>query len=380
MGNIEKHDVFASHASYKSYVTPNPLLEISIGKLRKSARTFLTQFPGETSYAVKANSNSDVIKTLYEHGIYNFDVASLEEMQLVQTYAPNSKMHYHNPVRSTEEIKAAYHIYDCRRFAVDHIDELLKIYSAIPSSDCVEIAVRFANNDASQAVMAFKSKFGADTTQATRIMRNAKAYGFTVGLTFHPGSQTSSPQPYKSHIAQAKLISNNAGITPAFVNVGGGFPAYYAQDKMHDLGKYFSTIRQSMIKHFGPDYPKLECEPGRAMVASSGTLITRVKSVRRDSKELFINDGIYGALMEVHQFPKLQPMYDFRDTKEALSKCLWTVYGPTCDPIDVLPFKLSLPEKIEEGDTISFYGLGAYSLSTATRFNGYGNFDIKLTQ
>jgi ornithine decarboxylase len=49
-----------------------------------------------------------------------------------------------------------------------------------------------------------------------------------------------------------------------------------------------------------------------------------------------------------------------------------TVFGPTCDPLDVLPEKLELPKDIEEGDFIEFGTLGAYGCATMTRFNGYG--------
>ena len=50
----------------------------------------------------------------------------------------------------------------------------------------------------------------------------------------------------------------------------------------------------------------------------------------------------------------------------------YTAYGPTCDPLDVLPGKLDLPAQLQEGDYLEFSSLGAYGSATATRFNGYG--------
>jgi ornithine decarboxylase len=54
----------------------------------------------------------------------------------------------------------------------------------------------------------------------------------------------------------------------------------------------------------------------------------------------------------------------------------WKTFGPTCDPLDVLPHKLDLPQDLKEGDYIEFGTLGAYGLATATRFNGYGKHEI----
>jgi ornithine decarboxylase len=127
--------------------------------------------------------------------------------------------------------------------------------------------------------------------------------------------------------------------------------------------------------------PALECEPGRALCAGSVSLLTKVKLVRRQTGDVFLNDGLYGGLMEVCQAPSLMPFYrvirDGRVVETAAAE--YTVYGPTCDPLDVLPGKLRLPADIREDDVIEFGGVGAYGTATATRFNGYGAFDIAVT-
>jgi len=58
------------------------------------------------------------------------------------------------------------------------------------------------------------------------------------------------------------------------------------------------------------------------------------------------------------------------------TSCPYTVYGPTCDPLDVLPGRLSLPANLQEGDYLEFSSLGAYGAATSTRFNGYGTRNV----
>jgi ornithine decarboxylase len=164
--------------------------------------------------------------------------------------------------------------------------------------------------------------------------------------------------------------------------VGGGFPANYMTSQGAPLETYFKTIAQSVTKAFGKgNEPKLECEPGRGLVATCMSLLTKVKLVCTDGDDIFINDGVYGGLMELMQVPELQPPYRVIRGDAVLKGETkpWKVFGPTCDPLDVLPNRLDLPVALQDGDYIEFGNLGAYGLATATRFNGYGAHEIVET-
>ncbi len=355
-----------------------PVLRMSKKQLRAQAELFIEQFPGETSYAVKANAEEGVIETLVQAGITSFDVASPFEMNLVKGVLPTAKLHYHNPIRSKEEVALALYIYDCKRFSVDHIDALQEIYEQANNPKEIEIAIRFRMETKSKAVQSFKSKFGVLRDEATYLAHEAQKMGFTVGLTFHPGSQTVSPAPYLEHMAEAHDINNQLSKEIEFLNVGGGFPSRYEGIDTAPLTTFFDAIRKAYNSSFNTSKVTLECEPGRALVASAGTLITKVKAARRDRHELFLNDGIYGGLMEFHQFPDLFPAYSTPKGAYVEADTNWTVYGPTCDPIDVLPNTLALPSNLQEGDIVEFHGVGAYSTATSTRFNGYGAIEVQM--
>jgi ornithine decarboxylase len=351
----------------------------SADELTSRARQFVDHFPGCVSYAVKCNSSAEVIATLFAAGINHWDVASVHEMAAVSAVTKSPHFHYHNPVKSRREISDAYTKYGCRRFAVDCREEVQKIADIVGRDDSVELAVRFVlpRNRGSSA-HDFSTKFGAPEHTAIELLQQVAAAGYIPVLTFHPGSQSKEPQVYVRHIEAAARIAKSAGVQVKTLNVGGGFPANYALSTAPEPEVFFRAIDQAVTKAFGEDHPKLECEPGRGIVATCMSLLTQVKLVCTDGDDIFINDGVYGGLMECMQVNDLMPTYRLiRDGKEleGVAKS-WKVFGPTCDPMDVLPHKLDLFDGIREGDFIEFGTLGAYGLATATRFNGYGNHKI----
>lgn len=350
-----------------------PVFCYSAESLRARVRSFLDGFPGEVSYAVKANSGPDVILAMAGAGMTVFDVASVEEMALVRSLVPRAAFHYHNPVKSRLEIATAHSVYGCRRFAADDAQEIAKIAAVVENTDGIEVAVRFRLTASGASAHDFSSKFGATPEEAVELMRQAVQLGFAPVLTFHPGSQCLEPRAFARHIQEAASIARQAGVAVTALNVGGGFPARYLAGPVPPLEDYFHVIGAAAEEAFPEKVPALECEPGRGLVAPAFSLLTRVKLVRPRRREVFINDGIYGALMEVSQAPVLMPLFRvLRDGRTlGCDAAGFTVYGPTCDPMDRLPAQLLLPADIAEDDFIEFGAMGAYGAATATRFNGY---------
>jgi len=353
----------------------NPVLCFCPAKLAEQANLFIDNFPGQVAYAVKANSDQKVLKVLARSGVRAFDVASITEMETVARTCRGSKIHYHNPVKSRREIATAWHMFGCRRYAADSTEEIAKLAQTIGLTSGAEIAIRFRLPSQRTSAHDFSSKFGVGEDNAAELIKYAVSHGFVPVLTFHPGSQCTEPLAWSPHIEAAGRIAQAAGITLTRLNVGGGFPARYSASCGPALTTYFQNIRDSVLLVFGQDAPKLECEPGRSIAAPAFSLLTTVKLVRQHSDDLFLNDGIYGSLLEVTQAPDLLPFYRVLRNGEVVIPSQWrafTVFGPTCDPLDVLPSKLNLPADIRESDVIEFAGVGAYGMTMATRFNGYG--------
>ncbi|WP_353471326.1 type III PLP-dependent enzyme [Salipiger sp. H15] len=342
-----------------------PVFFFHPARLMQVARDFLAGFPGLVTYAVKANPAPEMIRTLHAAGISAFDVASPAEMELVRAHAPGAALHYHNPVRSAEEVAAGLRA-GCVSWSVDRPAELAKL-AGLPRG--TEIAVRL-KLPVPGAAYDFGAKFGATPEQAAALLRQVVAMGFTPSLTFHPGTQCTRPEPWARYIVEAAAVARSAGVTLHRLNVGGGFPAHRDAARP-DLQGIFDTIREATQGAFD-EAPLLVCEPGRALAAEALTLATRVKGVHDEA--VFLNDGVYGGLAE---WRDIAPMDRVRAvgrqggalTGETLRR---VVFGPTCDSIDRLPETLPLPSDLQEGDFLLFAGMGAYSRALVTGFNGYG--------
>ncbi|WP_420325778.1 type III PLP-dependent enzyme [Mameliella sp.] len=334
-------------------------------RLRDVARLFLDRFPGEVTYAVKANPDRGVIETLAEAGMEAFDVASPEEMALVREIAPRARLHYHNPVRGRSEVAAARR-YGITSWSVDRMAELDKLGPL----ESAEVAVRLKLPVAG-AVYDFGSKFGAGPEACGELLRAVVSRGGRPSLTFHPGTQCRAAGAWVSYIQAAAEIASSNGIRLHRLNVGGGFPAH-REDPAPDLPSLFGAIDEAVGAAFGPDRPALVCEPGRAMVAEAFELALQVKA--RDGNAVFLNDGIYGGLSEWRDLgPATRISALAADgTPRAGALCATEVFGPTCDSLDRLSDRVDLPKDLAEGDYLLFHACGAYSTALATRFNGYG--------
>ena len=116
--------------------------------------------------------------------------------------------------------------------------------------------------------------------------------------------------------------------------------------------------------------PEILCEPGRALVAESGSTV--VKVVLRKKQKIYINDGTYGSLFDAGVLNFILPtrmIPNGRATSKKLTS--YSLYGPTCDSADFMKGPFVLPHNLKEGDYIEIGQLGAYALTFRTKFNGF---------
>ncbi|MBY6055631.1 type III PLP-dependent enzyme [Leisingera daeponensis] len=350
----------------------HPILYFSPRVLHEVARRFREGFPGLVTYAVKANPHPAVLSNLVAAGITAFDVASPAEMEAVRAASPDAVMHYNNPMRSEAEIAAGIE-HGVASWSVDELSELEKL-DAVPRS--CEIAVRFALPVAG-AAYDFGSKFGAAPEEAVDLLKQVAARGWTPALCFHPGTQCEDESAWVEYVHAAKRIIDMAGVRIARLNVGGGFAAN-RDGVAPDLEKVFAAIGAAADAAFGADKPRLICEPGRAMVSESFTLAARIKGMRKAGEVVFLNDGIYGGLVDIRDMglPGRVEVVGADGKLRRGERKPRVVFGPTCDSLDRLPDGLPLPCDAATGDYVLFPGLGAYSSAMSTQFNGYGLSDV----
>ena len=335
---------------------------------------FQKNFPGEILYAVKTNPHPVIIKTLIESGINQFDVASVEEIKQVRKFSSSAKCSFMHTIKSPESIKRAYFEFGIKTFSLDTKEELIKIINNTDNAKDLELFVRIAVSN-EHAEIDLSKKFGALNSEALGLLRLAKQYAKKVGLSFHVGSQCMHPISYAKGITEIGNIIKKTKIIPDYINVGGGFPSIYPDLVPDNLIAYFNEIKKSLENLKIENMPKIICEPGRALVAESGSTIVRVNL--RKKQNLYINDGTYGSLFDAGAPNFVLPSKMITNGRVQSKKLTaFSFFGPTCDGLDYMKGPFLLPNNIKEGDYIELGQLGAYSLTFRTNFNGFYSNEI----
>ena len=353
-----------------------PVYCIRKKSILSASKFFQKKFPGRILYAVKTNPHPEVIKTLVKSGISEFDVASISEIKSVRKFSQSAKCSFMHTVKSREDVEEAYFKYGVKTFALDTKEELIKIIESTKNAKDLEIFVRVAVSN-EHAEIDLSKKFGAMNNEASGLLRLAKQYAKKIGLSFHVGSQCMHPISYTKGIAEIGNIIKKTKIVPEYINVGGGFPTIYPDLIPQSLDNYFQEIKMSLDNLKLNNLPEIICEPGRALVAESGSTIVRVNL--RKKQKLYINDGTYGTLFDAGTPNIVFPSKLIKESSnKIISKKLtaFDFYGPTCDSMDYMKGPFVLPNNIKENDYIELGQLGAYGLTFRTQFNGFFSNEI----
>jgi len=191
-----------------------------------------------------------------------------------------------------------------------------------------------------------------------------------VGISFHVGSQCMNPDAYRIAIRMCRTVLDDLPTPPQYFNVGGGFPSIYPGLTPPDLHLYFDAIHEAFSHLPNHENMTLIAEPGRALVAESGSVLVRVDMRRGDT--LYINDGTYGSLFDAGQLGFVFPTRLHRSSlRVPKAEHAFRFYGPTCDSMDVMQGPFMVPDDVQEGDYIEIGQLGAYGCTMATKFNGF---------
>ncbi len=351
-----------------------PVYCIRNESIKLASKYFQKNFPGNILYALKTNPHPVVLKTIVESGINHFDVASIKEIEAIRKISPNANCSYMHTVKSRESIKEAYFKYNVKAFSLDTKDELIKILESTNYAKDLELFVRVSVSN-EHAEIDLSKKFGAITNEAAGLLRLTKQYSKKIGLSFHVGSQCMHPISYSKGIFEISNIIKKTKIIPDIINVGGGFPTVYPDLIPQSLDAYFNEIRKGLSNLKLNKLPEIICEPGRAIVAESGSTIVRVDL--RKKQKLYINDGTYGTLFDAGVPNIVYPSKMITDGR-VISKKLtsFDFYGPTCDSMDYMKGPFILPNNIKENDYIELGQLGAYGLTFRTNFNGFYSNEI----
>lgn len=353
-----------------------PLFIIDHDALRKNYREFRKYLPRvQVYFAVKANSNPEIVRTLFKEGA-SFDVASMPEFNIVHENIKDmpakerqdwiwDKIIYANPNKPVETLEELNQYKPLVTF--DNYEEIVKIKKHAPQAGLV-LRVKVPNTG---AMVELSSKFGAAPGEAVDLILAADKMGLTVeGLSFHVGSQTTNFENYVQALSLCANIFQEArdrGYTKMnLLDIGGGFPAPY-DDSVKPFRELAKVINAELDRLFD-DSIQVLAEPGRFLVATAGYSVSKVigKAVRDGKPSYYINDGVYHTYSGVIFDHCHYPILSFKKGATKIS----AVYGPTCDALDVVSMAENLPD-LQRDDLVYSINIGAYSHASATYFNGF---------
>jgi len=324
---------------------------------------------------VKANPDPMIVRTLFEEGA-SFDVASMPEFKIVHENIKHlpakqrqdwiwDKIIYANPTKPTDTLEELNQYKPLVTF--DNREEIYKIKKHAPNAG-LALRLKVPNTG---AMVELSSKFGASPGEAVDLILEADRVGLTVeGISFHVGSQTTN---FENYVQALNLTANifkeaqDRGYTKMnLLDIGGGFPAPYDASvrPFRELAKVINTE----IERLFPKNIQVLAEPGRFLAAVCGYSVSSVigKAVRDGKTCYYIDDGVYHTYSGVIFDHCKYPVKAFK--KGPTSIC--SVFGPTCDALDVVSMAENLPD-LERGDLVYSVNIGAYSHASATYFNGF---------
>ena len=353
-----------------------PLFVIDHDELRKNYRNFRRHLPRvQVYYAVKANSDPAIVRTLFREGA-SFDVASMPEFMIVHENIRHwpakkrqdwiwDKIIYANPTKPTDTLEKLNRYKPLVTF--DNREEISKIKQHAPNAG-LALRLKVPNTG---AMVELSSKFGATPGEAVDLILEADRQGLVVeGVSFHVGSQTTNSENYVQALSLTAAIfqeTQDRGYHKMnLLDIGGGFPAPY--DSTVRPIKELARIINTEIDRLFPKNIQVLAEPGRFLVASAGYAVSKIigKAVRDGKTSYYINDGVYHTYSGVIFDHCKYPIKSFK--RGPTSLC--SVFGPTCDALDVVSMAENLPD-LERDEFVYSVNIGAYSHASATWINGF---------
>lgn len=350
--------------------TPTPYVVLNVDEVVRNVEAIRGALSDvEIWYALKCNPHSAIVGALNTLGV-GFEVASEEEVRgLVAAGVDNGRMMCLHPVKSPDFVRLLAEV-GVKVMAADSRDEIDKLRFLAPAC---ELVLRL-EIQAPGSRVPLNGKFGCTADVAIELAGIARRSGLEVaGLTMHVGSQCESVKAWETAInivAKVAARMRSEGFALRLMSLGGGLPAPYSAS-VPELSRFGDAFRAANLHAFIDPQCLVTIEPGRAIVASAGTLISTVVGTanRGGIPWLYLDAGIYQGLFEMLTAAGGLPLPVVAERSDGRER-RYRIGGPTCDSLDVLPGIYELPE-LRIGERVAFRYAGAYSNTLSNHFNGF---------
>lgn len=325
-------------------------------------------------FAVKSNSNLAVLNVMARLGS-GFDIVSQGELERVLAAGGEAnKIVFSGVAKSHTEIERALEV-GIRCFNVESVPELYRINEIAGKMGKVAPISLRVNPDVDAHTHPYistglkENKFGISVNEARKVYQQAKTLEHIqiVGMDCHIGSQLTELQPFLDATDRLIILMEDLkkdGIELHHLDLGGGLGVPYTDETPPHPTEYVAALLEKLKA-----YPNLEIilEPGRAITANAGILVTKVEYIKQNEDRNFaivdtgMNDMIRPALYEAY----MQIIEVNRPL--ATPKAVYDVVGPICETSDFLGKQRELA--IEEGDLIAVRSAGAYGSTMSSTYN-----------
>lgn len=363
--------------AFKTIRTPFYYYDVELLKeTLKTYTSYTKKFKYNAHYAIKANAEPRILEIIRKAGL-GADCVSGNEVKLAikHGFSPD-KIVYAGVGKSDKEIKTALKagIYS---FNCESVPEIKIINDFAASMGVVARISLRVNPDIDAHTHKYIStgrkedKFGISqwefqsVADLLKTLKNVKL----IGLHFHIGSQITDMSVFPllcKMVEQLQMWFIDHGIKIENLNLGGGLGVDYdnpVQNPIANFKDYFELINKNLVVRPGQ---KIHFEPGRALVAQCGHLITRVLYVKIGQKMKFVildagmNDLIRPALYQAH--------HDIENLVSTGKLLKYEVVGPVCESSDKFAHAIKLPET-QRGDIMAIHTAGAYGQVMSMRYN-----------
>ena len=332
--------------------------------------------PHLVCYAVKANSNLAVLNVLAKLGS-GFDIVSLGELErVIRAGGDPAKVVFSGVGKQDHEIARALEV-GIHCFNVESANELHRINRVAESlKKTAPVSIR-VNPDVDAQTHPYistglkENKFGIDIDRCLEVYQLADSLGHlqVVGIDCHIGSQLTSVEPFLDALDRVlnrvdELAEN--GIELKHIDIGGGLGVCYDQEQPPTPAAYANALLQRL----GDRKLEIVMEPGRAIAANAGIMITEVEFLKPTSgKNFAIVDGAMNDLIRPSLYSAWQRILPVKPRKEtdAGEQNLYDIVGPVCETGDFLGKDREL--KLAEGDLLAVCSAGAYGFVMSSNYN-----------
>lgn len=364
-----------------------PLYVLSETRIRQNYRAFHGELANIYSevlvcLAYKANSHLSVCRVYQTEGAGAEVVSGAELRMALDLGVEPEKIVFNGPLKHSEDLELAISC-GVGLINADSLTEVRRLQeiSRRVGRNCnvgirINLGIR-AETHPHLATASREHKFGIPLEDALAAYQEAakKEALNVVGIHSHIGSNISQPQAFREMataiFSLATKLDQILGLKLNKIDMGGGlgFP-YQSDSHVTSNSDYASAIlagNTPIIERLGR--PTLIFEPGRAIVADAGVLLTRVSVVKRQGE---VNWAIVDAGMNTFLRPAL---YDARHQVVAANRAsdegvLYNLGGPCCESGDVIGKNVSLPE-LNPGHLLAVLDVGAYGFAMASNYCGH---------